>query len=56
MIHQWSGLKGSWDGKTDGGTLAPDGIYYYVVQAQPSDPGKPMLDYHGTVTLLSGKK
>jgi len=55
LVHEWNGLGGNWNGKTKGGTLAADGIYYYVVQAQPSDPAKPMLDYHGTVTLLSGK-
>jgi gliding motility-associated-like protein len=56
LVHQWSGLNGYWDGKTKGGTLVSDGIYYYVVSAQPSDPGKPMLDYHGSVTLISGKE
>jgi gliding motility-associated-like protein len=33
LIYKWSGLTGGWDGRTDSGKLATDGVYYYIVNA-----------------------
>lgn len=32
LIYEWDGTTGQWDGKTNGGKLASDGTYYYVVK------------------------
>ncbi|HEY4799472.1 MAG TPA: gliding motility-associated C-terminal domain-containing protein [Bacteroidia bacterium] len=36
-IYQWTSLDGGWDGKLSNGENAPEGTYYYSVQAMGSD-------------------
>jgi gliding motility-associated-like protein len=33
LIYKWNGLTGGWDGRTDTGKMATDGVYYYIVNA-----------------------
>lgn len=33
LIYKWNGLTGGWDGRTDSGKMATDGVYYYIVNA-----------------------
>ena len=49
-IMEWNELNFSWDGKTQSGNEAPDGVYFYVVKATGMD-GK-LLQRNGTVTLV----
>tara|TARA_R100001015_G_C4617292_1_gene173547 strand:+ start:550 stop:1638 length:1089 start_codon:yes stop_codon:yes gene_type:complete len=49
LIHSWKGVYGYWDGKGRDGTLAPEGIYFYIVNI--SKEGK-LYQKKGTVTLI----
>lgn len=33
LIYHWNALNGGWDGKTDNGKEAVDGVYYYICTA-----------------------
>lgn len=33
LVYHWNGLTGYWDGKTDNGKYATDGVYYYICTA-----------------------
>jgi gliding motility-associated-like protein len=37
LIYKWDSPKGGWDGRTNSGLEVPDGIYYYIVDAEGSD-------------------
>jgi len=39
-VYGWQGMGGGWDGKTNYGTDAPEGVYYYVVSANGRDGKK----------------
>ncbi len=49
-IFEWSDVTKGWDGKTEGGKDASDGVYYYIITSRGIDN----IDYnlHGTITLL----
>jgi gliding motility-associated-like protein len=49
-IYEWTDVAQGWDGKTEGGKDANDGVYYYIINARGVDS----VDYnlHGTVTVL----
>lgn len=50
-IYEWSDINSpGWDGKTDDGKFACDGVYYYILRAKGFD--KIEYNTHGTVTLL----
>jgi gliding motility-associated-like protein len=40
LIYKWSGIDGKWDGHTLKGDLAPEGNYYYIVNAEGIDGKK----------------
>lgn len=45
LIYHWNALNGGWDGKTDSGKEATDGVYYYICTA---------VTTQGEVRKLSG--
>ena len=45
LIYHWNALNGGWDGKTDNGKEATDGVYYYICTA---------VTTQGEVRKLSG--
>ncbi len=49
-IFEWTDISGGWNGITNGGEVASDGVYFYIIYAK----GKDKVEYnlHGTVTLL----
>ena len=49
-IAEWNTVNGSWDGRTKSGTIAPDGVYFYIVNAKGIN-GKAITD-KGFLTLL----
>jgi hypothetical protein len=52
LIYKWDGLTGKWDGKTDTGKLAVDGVYYYIVHAVTTQGDQKELT--GFVHLIRG--
>lgn len=49
-VFEWNDINKGWDGKTEAGKTASDGVYYYILYAKGYD--KVEYDQHGTVTLL----
>jgi gliding motility-associated-like protein len=49
-IYEWNDISQGWDGKTDNGALASDGVYFYIIKAKGYDD----IDYemHGYITLI----
>ncbi len=37
LIYSWNGLLTGWDGRTVAGSLASEGTYYYIIEAQGAD-------------------
>lgn len=53
LIYEWSSVEAGWDGRTMAGTLAPDGVYYYLIKASGTDEPEPrQYEFHGFVTLV----
>ncbi len=55
IIHESSGLNPSWDGKTLGGNLVQDGVYFYKyrVEGYPDSNGETqVLEGHGFLHLV----
>ena len=52
-IAEYNGLTGGWDGKTKNGKIAPDGTYYYILNATALN-GK-TVNRTGFISLLSNK-
>ncbi|MCC6253075.1 MAG: gliding motility-associated C-terminal domain-containing protein [Bacteroidia bacterium] len=51
-VGYWNGIDGGWDGThIDSGKNCPDGVYFYVGNAQ-SKNNIPPKEIHGTVTLI----
>jgi gliding motility-associated-like protein len=50
-MYEWSDVNSGWDGKAKSGRLAPDGTYYYIMNAKGAD-GKEYKDLTGTVQLI----
>ena len=50
IIHHWNNLHGFWDGKTENGQPAKEGMYIYNIFAQPKT-GKPITKT-GTLHLI----
>lgn len=48
-IYEWDTPSGSWDGRTPAGVLAPDGVYFFIIEAKGLD-GKEYFE-KGHVTL-----
>ena len=49
-ITEWNTVGGSWDGRTKSGSMAHDGVYYYIVTAKAAD-GK-IINKQGFLQLL----
>ncbi len=49
IVCEWNSLEGNWSGKLQNGDDAPDGIYFYTIQANGSDGIS--HSQKGTVTL-----
>jgi gliding motility-associated-like protein len=49
-MFEWTDVTMGWDGKTEGGKDASDGVYYYILSAKGID--NIAYEMHGTVTLL----
>ncbi len=49
-VFEWYNVNKGWDGKTNNGAIAAEGVYYYVLYAKGYDN----IEYnkHGSVTLL----
>jgi gliding motility-associated-like protein len=52
-VYSWSGLNGSWNGKSTDGSELPDGVYLVIIKASGAS-GK-SFDYQGTVQLIRNK-
>lgn len=53
LIYKWGAVEAGWDGRTISGTLAPDGVYYYLIKATGSDEPEPKkYEFQGYVTLV----
>ncbi|MBO5699222.1 MAG: gliding motility-associated C-terminal domain-containing protein [Bacteroidaceae bacterium] len=52
-LYEWSNLDDGWDGRI-GGSYAPDGAYFLVIDAQGADGRK--YDIRKTITLIKGVK
>jgi gliding motility-associated-like protein len=50
LVYSYNSLDGGWDGKTDKGSVAPDGTYFYIVNAT-TYRGR-AISQKGTFTLL----
>ena len=50
LIYSWDSPRGGWDGYTLGGSEAPDGTYFYVIEALGTDGT--IYKHKGSVTLL----
>jgi gliding motility-associated-like protein len=50
LVYVWDSNQGGWDGRTISGTIAPPGIYYYIINAIGKD--EKTYEYTGTVTLV----
>lgn len=50
-LHEWKDLDDGWDGRI-GGSYAPDGAYFLVIDAQGADGRK--YDIRKTITLIKG--
>jgi len=51
QIGEWKTIEGGWDGiNMNDKKLSPDGVYFYIIDAQGRD--KVEYHYHGTVTLI----
>ncbi|HEY1039437.1 MAG TPA: gliding motility-associated C-terminal domain-containing protein [Bacteroidia bacterium] len=50
-LYSWDGLTGSWDGKSKGGALASNGVYYYIINA--TDYKNETKTYSGYTQLLA---
>ncbi len=37
QMFSWNNVRGSWDGRTPAGSEAPDGTYYYIIEALGGD-------------------
>lgn len=53
LIYHWNALNGGWDGKTDSGKEATDGVYYYICTAVTTQSEVRKLS--GFVHLVRGK-
>ncbi|MEI7597110.1 MAG: gliding motility-associated C-terminal domain-containing protein [Bacteroidota bacterium] len=49
-IYNWDNFNEGWNGETDGGVLANEGTYYYIITATGTD--KVLYNKSGTVTLI----
>ena len=49
-IFEWTDATQGWDGKTDGGSLASEGVYFYILTAKGIDDVE--YNMQGTVTLI----
>jgi large repetitive protein len=52
-VYEWDGPTGYWDGKTNGGDIASDGVYYYTLYM--SDYADEVYNLNGFVHLLKSK-
>jgi gliding motility-associated-like protein len=50
-LHEWKNLDDGWDGRI-GGSYAPDGAYFLVIDAQGADGRK--YDIRKAITLIKG--
>lgn len=53
LVYEWDGTTGYWDGKTNNGNEAVDGVYYYT--AHLVDFADKQIDESGFVQLIRGK-
>jgi trimeric autotransporter adhesin len=50
LVYDWNGYRGGWDGRTNSGVEASEGVYYYKITAKGID-GK-NYEFIGNVTLV----
>ncbi|PCJ01502.1 MAG: hypothetical protein COB15_00865 [Flavobacteriales bacterium] len=53
LLKSWKNITGSWDGRTAGGNIVPDGSYPYIIKYSYKD-GRVIINKskHGHVTVL----
>lgn len=49
-VAEMNGVNDHWDGRTSSGEEVPDGIYFYIMEAEDRNGGK--INKTGHVTLL----
>ncbi|HET6226408.1 MAG TPA: gliding motility-associated C-terminal domain-containing protein [Bacteroidia bacterium] len=50
IMYKWKGVDSKWDGKTQQGKLAQEGIYYYIINAEGTDGKK--YEQKGSIKLI----
>jgi len=55
-MSDWVGVSEGWDGRTTSGLEAPDGVYYYIMTATPSNEKAEIIKKQGFVQLLKRDK
>jgi len=53
ILYEMTDINGSWDGKTQGGKLCPDGVYFYTYEGT-AENGE-TFEGQGTVEIINGK-
>ena len=48
-VSEWNTLDGGWDGKTESGNMANDGVYFYIIKA--TGLNEKIINEHGFLTL-----
>ncbi|MEI8202567.1 MAG: gliding motility-associated C-terminal domain-containing protein [Bacteroidota bacterium] len=49
-IYEWTDVSKGWDGKTNSGGLAADGVYYYIISATGTDNVE--YNLNGSITII----
>jgi gliding motility-associated-like protein len=52
-IAEWNTINGGWDGRTTSGTIATDGVYYYIMKATAINDK--ITEKQGFIQLLKDK-
>jgi gliding motility-associated-like protein len=47
LLYEAEGTEGSWDGKIRGGSMAPAGVYMYIINLNTGNEA-----YEGTLTII----
>ncbi|MGQ0827323.1 MAG: gliding motility-associated C-terminal domain-containing protein, partial [Bacteroidota bacterium] len=50
-MYEWNTVTGGWDGSAKNGSPAPDGVYYFIMEATPAN-GAPVIPKQGFLQLL----
>ncbi len=51
-MSEWNTVSGGWDGRTTSGSIASNGVYYFIMKATPANEKKEIIKQEGFVQLL----